>query len=341
MATFTEQPVRSGYGEVHVNYFRVFLSPRAGEALPTGRKLIDLMPTVMNPHTACVSIDKVHRWHGAETLKFRGVARLRPVALVGLTPIPLPKSLERYGLSEEMRASLVPQIHTDSVGLAAPVGPHAFTVQTLKREFETEDDRSIRRVMGQYLEARVRTRLEAIRKGLARPQPRSWTSPLTEAMRWVEQKANEEAIGVVDEAQHATAFLCGVAIGVNQHHFLAGRRAFRMGTIKELSLTRGDLTAAGLNSSGTDAPTWVFETAAVERYSMEVYAKATDWAMGGDTQMLRPVWTEMCGNVAKAFGSQVGTTTVVQKNFGTLGAAMASDLYRGIGRRHRALVPGC
>lgn len=104
MPSFTTLPVRNGEGSWHVNYFRVFIWPNKRKPFPSGCDLIDLMPSVINHHTAAVSLDSAHQWQFEPTLLFRGVARIRPFAvmLTGVMPlpVPLPKSIERPHLAD-------------------------------------------------------------------------------------------------------------------------------------------------------------------------------------------------------------------------------------------------
>ena len=74
-----------------------------------------------------------------------------------------------------------------------------------------------------------------------------------------------------------------IAVNVNQHHFLAGRRSFH---VDEGSVF------------GYDDGRLVFETAAVERYSLTAFKLATDIAMGGAPAVIRPVWIQMVRRVA-------------------------------------------
>lgn len=344
MALFTELPVQGGYGPWHVNYFRVFIEPRARGPLPSGDQLIGLMHDVMDPHTAKVDPDQSHPWQGKPTLMFRGVARIRPFGLVGVVPVPLPvplpKSLEKFGVPESVRTWMTPQIHTDSVGLAVPASAHAFTVLTVKREFETGDDQTIRHLLLQRLEGDMKRLLQAIRDGVARPLPGlPLVDPITEwgrrlVMKWIDWA--DRAVG--DDATRSSNALADIAVAINQHHFLAGRRAFRMATAGELGLVGQPLPGGRVGRISAD--TWVFETAAVERYSLRLFAEVTERVMGGDAQMLRPVWQEMCEKMAARFGKRLGDIDIQQLNLDSYADVAKNPVYAGIARRHQALVPG-
>ena len=357
MRMFSALPVHQGEGPWHVNYFRVFITPRNVSPyqkphLPSGRDLVSLMPTVMNPHTAAVEVDS-HNWNNDPTLKFRGVARVRPFALVGTMPaplpLPLPPKLAPYGISEGLRTLIIPQIHTDSVGLAVK-STHAFTVQTLKREFETPDDQWIRQVMLQDMAGDVHKWLGRLRNAAVPIPGLSLIDPLAEWSRLLVARWLEEARDETDAIERVLKQLADIAVAVNQHHFLAGRRSFCMTTAKALHLTSADALrsgpnavignpVAGLVQTTITDDTWVFETAAVERYSAKVFRYATEYLMGGDAQMLRPVWVEMCTSLAAHFGTKVGDVQVEQIEFSDLDSVQRSELFKGIDQRHVSLIP--
>ena len=77
------------------------------------------------------------------------------------------------------------------------------------------------------------------------------------------------------------------AVSLNQHHFLAGRRSFHFDH--------------GAAFGYTDARL-VFETAAIERYSLPIYELATDNAMGSAAEVVKPVWIQTARRVASANG---------------------------------------
>ena len=343
MPSFTPLPVRNGEGPWHVNYFRVFIWPNKRKPFPSGCDLIDLMPSVMNHHTAAVSLDSAHQWQFEPTLLFRGVARIRPFAVMPTgvmpLPVPLPKSIERYGVPESARTWLTPQVHTDTVGVAQVPGHHSFTVQTLKRNYETGDDRTIRKMAGQNLEGGLSKLLKNVRDGIARPLPglplidpfdlgRRTVLGAVDQLRWLEKEGGD-----------ALDALCDLAVTINQHHFLAGRRAFRMSTAKGLKLSNAEIRASGLTPGDITDDLWVFETAAVERYSMRVFQYATEYGMGGDAQMLKPVWTEMCDKLALHFGKRLGRIDSRQEDHAGLAQVLNSPTYKAINNRHAVLLP--
>lgn len=290
MPTFLELPVRFGDGPVHINYFRIYIRPKAGLTLPTGLQLLQHMPDFMDPHTAKVRIEPAYRWAGFPSLSFRGVGRARSIG----TLVP-----------EKWREAAVPQLHIDAVGLAVPPLAHAFTALTLKRNFETSDDLLIRQKFEKMTE-------EAPDQGTVDKVMRVGRMVL---------RPDEVIKGKYGKAA------ADHAVFINQHHFLAGRRSFRMGTVAGLELHPG--------IKGTD---WVFETAAFERYSLPLFGYATNLGMGGAAVVVRPVWTEMVTRVAHFYGTQVGQIGIVQQEFGTIGAAKSSPAYADIKKRHVALV---
>jgi hypothetical protein len=297
MATFLEQRLRTGVGPVHVNRFRTRIKPRAGMTLPSGADLANKMVSFMNPDTATVHADR-RRWNSAPTLVFRGVARVRPfIALAGLPPIPvpLPQGLEKIGVPRIVRDWMIPDIHTDTVGIAN-LSKHAFTVQTLRRQFETVDDRRIRTAI-QYI---LVPELAGLIGGLF---------------------AKISALVFADQISKP---LADYAIMINQYHFLAGRRSFRIGTAAEF---------------GEKGAGWIFETAAVERYSHEAFRKMTETAMGGANAAVTPVWTQMGARVANTYGTMIGSVEAHHTEIGNVGAVAGNALYRSIATHHAALLP--
>lgn len=324
MASFDELPVRQGYGPWHVNYFRVFIKPRPGK-MPSGSELVALMPKVMDAHTAKVAVDTRHRWNGSETLAFNGVIR------VGLPAF----HILGHAVPESVRTFAPNTHHTDTVGLVFPATAHAFTVQTLKRKFDNGDDAFVRRLFQQRLAQETSKSLDDIARKLSKPVPGMlMLDPLRRMLQYfVEERAKES-----HQADQIITALAEFAIDFNRNHFLAGRRAFGMGTVKSFRLTEADYISAGLPRGSVD-DLWVFETAAVERYSHRAFYEVTEKALGGDAKMLRPIWIEMCQAMAKAYGQMVGQVDVRQVNFGSRGTVVTSGLYKGIGNRHEALLP--
>lgn len=306
MADFTDLLVGTGVGPVHLNRFMTVIEPTPGRRMPTGAELAAGMPGFMDSRTATVFVDTGHVWAGASTLSFRGVARIRPFGVLVTIPIapgilPVP---DGWGIPvpAQIRDWMMPDIHTDSVGFAAPPKPNAFTVQTLKRLYRTSDDHKIEAL----IETTVMGMLgAAFLTNVA-------TAPLAASL-------------LIPSVRKAVAKpLVDYAIDINQHHFLAGRRSFRMGTAAEYGLP-------GSN--------WVFETAAVERYSHEIFQKTTDLAMGGAASTVTPVWVQMGARLASVYGRQVGTTTHSSSEIGTVGGVSGDPAYRSIASLHSDLLP--
>lgn len=137
MADFTPLPTFNGVGSFHLNRFRVVVQPPANiatyERIAAG--LFKDFPSYLNnPNTAKVE-SSPKLWNGHDTLKFRGVARIRPFsAPVGPGGLPIPSSIRDW---------VMPDLHTDSVGILGLNGRSGFTVETLKREFRDADDDKI------------------------------------------------------------------------------------------------------------------------------------------------------------------------------------------------------
>lgn len=115
------------------------------------------------------------------------------------------------------------------------------------------------------------------------------------------------------------------ALDINRRHFLAGRRSFLMAPARDF---------------GWEGDNWVFETAALERYSHSLYEAVTDYAMGGAPAVVPKLWKQMCTKTAHAFGTLRGGpehTSAQQSNFE---AASADALWSDIGPRHSKLFPG-
>ncbi|WP_419808733.1 hypothetical protein [Sphingomonas sp.] len=306
MADFIDLKVGTGVGPVHLNRFRTVIEPTPGRAMPSGRDLAAGMPGFMDARTASVVVDAGHVWAGESTLLFRGVARVRPFAVLPIIPIPpglLPVP-DGWGIPvpAQIRDWMMPDIHTDSVGYAAPPKSDAFTVQTLKRLFKTGDDHTIEvliettvlGMLGSYL----------------------LTNPVT---------AGLAPMLLIPSVRKAIAGpLVDYAVDINQHHFLAGRRSFRMGTAADYGLP-------GSN--------WVFETAAVERYSHEVFRKTTDIVMGGAAATVTPVWLQMGARVASAYGRQVGPITHSSSEVANVALVAGDPAYRSIATLHADLLP--
>lgn len=306
MADFTDLLVGSGVGPVHVNRFRTEIEPYPGKPMPSGRDLAAGMPGFMDARTASVFVDSAHQWGGESTLMFRGVARVRPFAVLPVIQIPpgfLPVP-DGYGIPvpASIRDWMMPDIHTDSVGYAAAPKANAFTVQTLKRLFKTGDDHKIEVLIESTVLALLSTYL--------------LTNPVT---------AGLAPFLLIPKVRKAIAGpLSDYAININQHHFLAGRRSFRMGTAADYGLPGNN---------------WVFETAAVERYSHEVYQKTTDIVMGGAVAAVTPVWVQMGAKLAATYGRQVGATVPSTSEVPNVAGVAGDPAYKSIATLHSDLLP--
>jgi hypothetical protein len=265
---FTSLPIKDGVGSVHLNRFRISMYPPARDPTAATRIGLDLfgwMVQYMDPRTASVEVDS-HSWNGDKTLRFRGVATFRPfislpVELILPTPIPLFREV-RIPIPASVRDIMIPDVHTDSVGAQARTST-SFTAQTLKREFETADDATIRAVVKATVVPAIMA--QSAIAGIAAP-----------LLAWL--------------ADNLAGKVGDIAVSINQHHFLAGRRSFHFDHGSAFGYTDGRL---------------VFETAAVERYSLTVYKLATDVAMGSAPEVVRPVWIQMVTRVASVHGLRV------------------------------------
>jgi hypothetical protein len=234
----------------HLNRFRICVAP-PGKDIERYRTiaahLAHDMPKYMNAHTAGVQLGAI-TWNGQKTLRFRGVAKLRPFSVPIYYPpfIPVPIVMP---VPEQLRDWAIPDIHTDWVGIQ-PGSETAtgFTAQTLKRNFLDPSDHIIK---------------SAALAALLAAEARTWWNPI---VSWGERKLEE--------------IVSAYVIWVNQHHFLAGRRSFRF------------LPAKVLGGYPKDDERWVFETAAMERFSLLPYV-ASQLAMGKAEDIVRPVWVEM------------------------------------------------
>jgi hypothetical protein len=265
MADFVSLPIKDGVGSVHLNRFRISMYPPAGDPGAVNRigaDLFNAMVRNMDARTASVEVDS-HTWNGDKTLRFRGVASFRPfislpVELILPTPIPLFREV-KVPIPASVRDMMIPDVHTDSVGAVARTAT-SFTAQTLKRQFETADDTKIRTI----IRASVVPAMMA-QSAIAAP-----------VLSWL--------------GEHLAKMIGDIAVNINQHHFLAGRRSFHFDQGSVFGYNDGRL---------------VFETAAVERYSLTVYKLATDIAMGSAPDVVRPVWVQMVTRVASNNGLRV------------------------------------
>lgn len=187
----TALSIHNGYGKVHMNRFRICVRPPRDRNLVAtiGTNLLWNMPVYMAASSASVKFGD-YKWNDQPTLKFRGVARVRPFSVPVQIPIP-GGIVVPVPVPARIRDWMAPDVHTDSVGLVAKHGT-GFTVQTLKRDYEDGDD------------ATIRAAITALVTSGAIALP-----PLIPA------------------ASVLAAGLGSVAVYYNQHHFLAGRRGFR------------------------------------------------------------------------------------------------------------------
>ena len=302
MVDFEPLYVTRGVGPVHINKFTTRIRPRAGQRLPTGEQLIALMPRFLDGQAAAVEIVP-HRRHAQEaTLQFRGVASVRPFLQFGLhPPIPIPNWAPQWvkdiGVPPAVRDWLIPDRHTDSVG-RAHVGPHGFTVQTLRRLYETPDDAWIRTMVENVVIPMFMT-----------------VAPVTGAVMALTDWAKRKLLG-----EALLKPMADYAIMVNQYHFLAGRRSFVM------------------MRDGND---WIFETAALERYSRVEYEKATDIVMGGAIDTVSPVWMRMGTAVANHYGRAVdpANPTVRRYEQRTPNDWSSAAVWQEVSRDHDVLDP--
>lgn len=135
----------------------------------------------------------------------------------------------------------------------------------------------------------------------------------------------------------AEEIISAYLIWVNQHHFLAGRRSFRFVDGKEF---------------GYDDGRWVFETAAMERFSLLPYL-ASEMVMGRAEDIVKPVWVEMAQQfcrknnltVIKHSGTPFGwqgsknEVSFLQQRFPGYSAMLHSADGRTIGKIHLKLHP--
>ncbi|WP_425228438.1 hypothetical protein [Sphingomonas sp.] len=307
MPGFTELPIYNGVGVVHMNRTRTVIQPRPGQQMPNGYALANAMPTFMDPHTATVFVDEANRWNNEATLCFRGVARFRPFSVYQAIPLPVwlpvpPGFPLSIPIPEQIRDYMIPDLHTDSVGHVYMPKAKEITVQTLKREYITADDQKIKLL--------VTTAVVSLLATLLASNP--LTAPAT------------ALLAIPSVSEYVSQWFVDKAIEINQYHFLAGRRSFRMGTAAEFGLPGSH---------------WVFETAAAEAYSHVIFQKATDYAMGGAPTAVRPVWLEMGSRVASTYGTQVGKVDHSFTESPSIAMAQGSPFYAAMSKHHTDLFP--
>jgi hypothetical protein len=307
MAGFTELPLYNGVGPVHMNRTRTVLQPKAGQQMPNGYAIANGMPSFMEADTATVFVDHANQWNTEATLCFRGVARFRPFSMVQAIPLPawvpvppgFPMSIP---VPRQVRDFMIPDLHTDSVGHVYSPKLHEITVQTLKREYLTADDYRIRNLVTVTVVALLASVLAS---NIA-------TAPLA------------LLLGIERVRDYVAGWFVAKAIDINQYHFLAGRRSFRMGTAAEFGLTGSH---------------WVFETAAVEAYSNAVFQAATDYAMGGAASNVEPVWVEQGNRIAALYGRRIGNVDHQHIECASIAQATGHPFFATIARHHSNLIP--
>lgn len=214
---FTELPIQQGQGKlIHMNRFRVRIKPRRGYTLPDAEAITYLMEKFMDPRTATVKANDPS-WNGLPTLIFRGVPRLLPFVVLPSITISFPVPIV-IPIPDKVRTMPFPRVHTDAVALTGISDDtpdlKGFTVQTLKREFETADDLELRTLIGRTVVPPL------IAAGML-------ISPIVGAGVALASSAIAQAAG-------------DAAVWRNQHHFLSGRRSFYLGTAKGFGLPGDD-----------------------------------------------------------------------------------------------------
>ncbi len=294
----------------HLNRFRICVEPPGAQLQRYRAIAADLahdMPKYMNAHTAAVQAGTI-KWNGQETLRFRGVAKLKPFSIPIWLVAPMLFPLPDVPVPEKLRDWAIPDIHTDWVGIqpGSKTGT-GFTAQTLKRNFDDSSDLLIK---------------AAALAALIDAEASSWWNPVAMATEY----ALEEI---------ASRY----AIWVNQHHFLAGRRSFRF------------LPAAELGGYPKGDERWVFETAAMERFSLLPYA-ASQLAMGKAEDIVRPVWLEMIQQFCKrnnltpiddtaphSHWSRSDKATYIQQRFPSYTAMVNSGEGQSLAKHHLKIHP--
>lgn len=228
------QNIRDGYGETHINRFRICARPiTESQRITIGRNIAVNLPQYMDPASASVKLGDYKWANDRQTLKFRGITRIRPFSVPITGPIMGPVSMQ---VPASIRDWMMPDAHTDSVGVIHQDNC-SCVVQTLKREYQDGDDAIIR----------------AAALGLTIVPP----NPILIA---------------------AGQVLASIPIDINQHHFLAGRRAWRF-----------DLGSV----FGYSDDRVVMETAAIERYSLPVFEKSSEMLMGPIEPTVQKIWSGM------------------------------------------------
>jgi hypothetical protein len=199
MSKFSLLPIYNGYGNVHMNRFRVCIQGgrSLSEIYAIGARLAADMPKYMDARTASVAVND-ETWKNRRTFKFTGVAKLRPFKLISSAiTVPVMPGISipvKVDVPDVIRDWAIPDLHTDCVGVVE-TGSTGFTVETLKREYEDDVDKQIRSAVARLV------------------------TPAALGVSGV-------VIGPIVAAA-ITKWLGDIAVGYNQCHFLSGRRAFR------------------------------------------------------------------------------------------------------------------
>lgn len=302
MSNFTDLPIVPGQvGMYHMNRFRICVQgPTAAEQAHftrVGAQLLGHMPDYMHPHTAQVAPGPFS-WNGLPTLRFIGVARIKPFSVPVFVPVL--GQVYKIPVPEQIRDWMAPDIHPDVVGVVAST-PTSFTAQTLKRNYTETSDNLIR--------AAAKLLLRTI----------DWNP----------------AIGL--SADLIEPAITDYVIWLNQHHFLAGRRSFRFDSGASFGYTDGR---------------YVFETAAMERFSHVAYEKSQA-LLGDAASMVRPVWVEMIQRFCTYHGLRVvpdtskgghwktdpGGVSYLQQGFHSYNAMLGSQEGLDIASKHAAIHP--
>ncbi|UAJ08979.1 hypothetical protein [Polymorphobacter megasporae] len=276
MNDFTDQPIRAGCGPVHVNRFRIAFRPHAlGPGASPGAGLLKALPNYLNPASATTELDERHQWKGQPTLCFHGRAKIRVLdrPFIKLS-LPFGKTVT-FAVPPMLRHLELPPVHVDYVG-AEQEDATGVTVQTLTRHFPKWLDAAAALLMEIGIKAVSEAELAAGIVG--------------DAMMPIHGSIAGLGVAASEITELLAPALIAYGTWINWHHFLAGRRSFRIAPAKYFNHTAGQ----GI---------WIFETAAVERFDRPEFQMATDYLLGGDKAALGPIWKDMCRKIAPAFGT--------------------------------------
>ena len=279
MDDFADQPIRTGCGPIHVNRFRIAFRPHAlGAGATPGNGLLEALPSYLDPASATTELDEHHRWKAQPTLCFLGRAKVR-VLDRPFIQLNLPGGRAvNFAVPSRLRHLELPPVHVDYVGVEQQDAT-GVTVQTLTRHFPKWRDAAAALMMELGIKAASLAELGAGVLGDA-------IMPVHGPVATIGTAASK----ITDMLAPA---LIAYGTWVNWHHFLAGRRSFRIAP------------AAYFKHTAADPSTWIFETAAVERYDRPEFQMATDYVLGGDKAALSPIWKDMCRKLAPTFGTVV------------------------------------